>query len=145
MSSKHKNGILVPIEYFESSDAAMYGRGRNNRYPVVNVTGFDGKPAVHEKILPQDKEIKEAQLLLPEHIVRRLKDYAEVLAEGSSQEGLYTRQREIIRNCASFVSDMAGVEFDHRLFEDTSNFNGWEVRKREVDYKPAPGEFYVVR
>ncbi|MFT4532389.1 MAG: hypothetical protein ACI9T8_000410 [Candidatus Saccharimonadales bacterium] len=137
------NIVAVPYTYFNSSEPSFFGRRR--RYDARNIVEINGKSALAEDIeSDSSNQLATSLLLLPEHIVPRLEEYADELAAGGvSQEGLYTGQGEVVRNCASFVSAMAGVEFDHRLLNDTANFNGWTPEERGPDYQPEPGEFVI--
>ena len=129
--------VDVPVLVFHERGKGSYGKFRYDQYHIAQ---FNGESAIKQDLIPEGAELLEGIVRVPELSVARIGNVARWLTFGANQEGLYTGRNRASNNCARFVHDVLGIDFDRRLLEDSRYFDGWEARPRAQEHKPQIGE-----
>lgn len=130
----------VPIKFIEERGRGTFGRFR---YPVFHLTEFDNKPAINRGLLTDETEVKSGVITIPDSTVEGIGRVANWLSFGVSQEGLYTGRNSVTNNCARFVHDIHGIDFDRLLLDDSSHYAGWTIQPYQQEQVPSVGEVIV--
>lgn len=133
-SSTH---VDIPVLVFHEKGKGSYGKFRYDQHHIAQ---FNGEPAIKQDLIPEDAELLTGIVRVPESSVARIGNVARWLTFGVNQEGLYTGRSKVTNNCARFVHDILGIDFDRRLLEDSRYFDGWEANPRAQEHKPQVGE-----
>ncbi|HMT18652.1 MAG TPA: hypothetical protein PKD20_01415 [Candidatus Saccharibacteria bacterium] len=129
--------VELPVVYTTEKGRGAHGKFR---YPEHHLIEIAGKPAVKKEIVPEGSVLKESSIIVPAIIVERLGEIAAKLADGMDQSGLYTGRNAVTNNCARFIQDIAGVDFDKRMLESSDVFNNWRLQAQPEGHVPIIGE-----
>ncbi len=114
--------VPVPIEY--ATDPKARGSFGKFRYAEHHVLSMNGQQTVAEDMIP-DSEVKQGTIYLPERIIGNLGGLATELAKGADQNGIYTGRKVVVNNCARFIHDLIGIEFDTKMLENHNLYGDW--------------------